>query len=101
MTVKLVERLRGRFGVEPVLRVPGIASSTFHGWVARRPERSRHERDDRAITTGIADIHAASGCTYGSPRVHRVLHRRGTRVSRKRVERPMRQAGPQGAFPCE
>lgn len=94
----LVQQLRGRFGVEPVLRVPGIASSTFHGWVARQAHPSPRERDDRTITAEIADIHAASGGAYGSPRVHQVLRRRGIHVFRKRVERLMRQAGPQGAF---
>ncbi|TWP44962.1 hypothetical protein FKR81_40480 [Lentzea tibetensis] len=29
--VKLVSQLRGRFGVEPILRVLGIASSTYYG----------------------------------------------------------------------
>jgi transposase InsO family protein len=96
--VKLVEQLRGRFGVEFVLRVLGVASSTYRGWVARQAAPSDRERDDRAITDEITDIHAASGGTYGSPRVHQVLRRRGIRVSRKRVERLMRQAGLQGAF---
>lgn len=59
---------------------------------------SDREREDRAITAEIADIHTASGGTYGSPRVHQVLRRRGIRVSRKRVERLMRQAGLQSAF---
>jgi len=96
--VKLVQQLRGRFGVEFVLRVLGVASSTYHDWVARQTAPSDREREDRAITAEIIDIHAASGGTYGSPRVHRVLRRRGVRVSRKRVERLMRQAGLQGAF---
>ncbi|WP_170191974.1 IS3 family transposase [Saccharothrix syringae] len=88
-----MEQLRGRFGVEFVLRVLGVASSTYHGWVARQAAPSRREREDRAITAEIADIHIASGRTYGSPRVHQILRRRGVRVSRKRVGRLMRQAG--------
>jgi transposase InsO family protein len=96
--VKLVEQLRGRFGVEFVLRVLGVASSTYHGWVARQADPSRREREDEAVTAEIIDIHAASGGAYGSPRVHQVLRRRGIRVSCKRVERLMRQAGLQGAF---
>ncbi|CCH29432.1 IS3 family transposase [Actinosynnema sp. NPDC047251] len=96
--MKLVEQLRGRFGVEFVLRVLGVSSSTYRGWVARQADPSDREREDRAITAEITDIHTASGGTYGSPRVHQVLRRRGVRVSRKRVERLMRQAGLQGAF---
>ncbi|CCH32976.1 IS3 family transposase [Actinosynnema sp. NPDC047251] len=90
--------LRSRFGVEPVLRVLGIASSTYHGWVRRQAEPPRRRRDDETITAEIVDIRTASGGTYGSPRVHQVLRRRAVRVSRKRVERLMRQAGLQGAF---
>ncbi|MEU6148364.1 IS3 family transposase [Actinosynnema sp. NPDC047251] len=66
--------------------------------MARQADPSDREREDRAITAEITDIHTASGGTYGSPRVHQVLRRRGVRVSRKRVERLMRQAGLQGAF---
>ncbi|WP_033440830.1 IS3 family transposase [Saccharothrix sp. NRRL B-16314] len=86
--MKLVEQLRGRFGVEFVLRVLGVASSTYHGWVARQAGPSRREREDEAIAAEITDIHTASGGTYGGPRVHQVLRRRGIRVSRKRVELP-------------
>jgi len=96
--VKLVEQLRGRFEVEFVLRVLGVVSCTYHGGVARQADPSDREREDRAITAEITDIHTASGGTCGSPRVHRVLRRRGIRVSRKRVERLMRQADLQGAF---
>ncbi|QFZ18673.1 IS3 family transposase [Saccharothrix syringae] len=84
--------------VEFVLRVLGVASSTYHGWVARQAGPSDREREDRAITAEIVDIHTASGGTYGSPRIHQVLRHRGIRVSRKRVERLMRQAALQGAF---
>jgi putative transposase len=94
----LVGQLRDRFGVEPVLRVLGVASSTFYGWVARQANPSQRQRDDAALTEQISRVHAASGGTYGSPRVHATLRRSGVRVSRKRVERLMRQAGVQGAF---
>ncbi|MEU4765632.1 hypothetical protein AB0H12_20490 [Actinosynnema sp. NPDC023794] len=40
-----MQQLRGRFGVEFVLRVLGVASSTYRGWVARQAAPSRRERD--------------------------------------------------------
>jgi transposase InsO family protein len=43
-------------------------------------------------------VHDRSGQTYGVPRVHATLRRRGRRVSRKRVERLMRAAGLQGDY---
>jgi hypothetical protein len=94
----VVAHLRDRFGVDPVLRVLGIAPSTFYGWLAQNRAPSARRRVDEQVLAEITDIHARSGGTYGSPRVHATLRRRGVRVSRKRVERLMRQAGLQGAF---
>jgi putative transposase len=45
---------------------------------------------DEALTAAIEAIHAESTGTYGSPRIHAVLKRRGERVARKRVARLMR-----------
>jgi putative transposase len=59
-----------------------------------------HPRDIEEVwlTEQIERIHKDSGETYGSLKVHAQLRREGIRVSRKRVERLMRQAGLQGAF---
>ncbi|MDX8149530.1 IS3 family transposase [Lentzea sp. BCCO 10_0061] len=92
--MKLVAQLRGRFGVEPILRVLGIASSTYYGWVRRQADPSPRQRQDKELVAEIVDIHT----TYGSPRVHATLRRRGILVSRKRVERLMRDHELQGAF---
>jgi len=94
----LVSRLRGRFGVEPVLRVLGVSVSTFYGWVARRRRPSPRDIEEVWLTEQIQRIHKDSGEAYGSPKVHAQLRREGIHVSRKRVERLLRQAGLQGAF---
>ncbi|MEH0475129.1 IS3 family transposase [Streptomyces scabiei] len=39
----------------------------------------------RRTAERIKEIHAESGGNYGSPRVHAVLRREGTRVGRKRA----------------
>lgn len=96
--MSLVDQLRGRFAVDLVLRVLGVASSTYYGWAAaaRRPA-ARHVAD-AALVAQIREIHEVSGGTYGAPRVHAVLARQGVRVGRKRVERLMRRERLQGAF---
>ena len=48
------------------------------------------ERAEAALVAEIAQIHAASGGTYGSPRVTAELRARGRRVNPKRVARLMR-----------
>jgi putative transposase len=55
---------------------------------------------DGELTALMREIHADSGGIYGSPRVHAMLRRRGEAVSRKRVERLMRQAGLAGVSPA-
>ena len=84
--------------VELVLRVLGIASSTYYGWLRQAKAPSRRNLVDQELLAEIVDIHTSSGGTYGSPRVHAMLARRGFSVGRKRVERLMRGAGLQGAF---
>ncbi|MCX4682022.1 IS3 family transposase [Streptomyces sp. NBC_01433] len=56
-------------------------------------------RHDAELTGQIRKVHADSGGIYGSPRVHAVLRREGTRVGRKRVERLMREADLAGISP--
>jgi transposase InsO family protein len=89
---------RDRFGVEPVLRVLEVPVSTFYGWLARRRRPSPRDIEQTWLGEQIQRIHAESDRTYGSPKVHAQLRREGICVSRKRVERLMRQAGLQGAF---
>ncbi|MEV0647475.1 IS3 family transposase [Phytomonospora sp. NPDC050363] len=96
--MSLVNELQDRFAVEPILRVLAIAPSTYYGWLQREIEPSNREQEDRGLLSVIHEIWDNSGATYGSPRVHQILRRRGIYVSRKRVERLMREHDMQGAF---
>ncbi|AVH60796.1 IS3 family transposase [Streptomyces dengpaensis] len=86
-------------GVEPVLRELHIASSTYYRWRRAEKEPCERRRQDAELTEKIQRIHADSGGTYGSPRVHAVLKREGVHVGRKRVERLMREDGLAGISP--
>jgi putative transposase len=72
-------------------RVVGVAKSAFYAW--QRQQLSARSRADEQLTDEIRDIFDASRCTYGAPRVHAQLRKRGKRVGRKRVARLMREAG--------
>jgi hypothetical protein len=96
--IAFVEARHDDFGVEPILRQLGIPPSTYYGWLSQDRDPSSRRRDDAEVLAEIREVHDRSGLTYGVPRVHAALRRRGRRVSRKRVERLMRGAGLQGAY---
>jgi transposase InsO family protein len=62
----------------------------------RRAVPSARALADRELTATIRVIHAESHGTYGAPRVHQQLRKRGARCGRRRVARLMRQAGLEG-----
>ena len=59
----------------------------------RKHVPSRRALSDGELTERIRAIHAASGGTYGAPRVHAQLRREGLCCGRKRVARLMVRAG--------
>ena len=76
-------------------RVLGVSRSGFHAWEIREP--SARARQEEQLTERIREIHAENLKVDGSPRIHAELRLGdGVRVSRKRVERLMRQAGLSG-----
>lgn len=98
--MELVGELRGAFGVEPLLRELNIPKPTFERWVVRERTPSARELRDGELLAAIRRIHEESGGVYGSPRVHAQLKREGEQVSRKRVERLMREAQITGVAPA-
>ena len=72
-------------------RLYGVTRAGFYAWRSR--ERSERERHNESLAAEIRTVHAESRGTYGSPRVHQVLRRRGHRVGKHRVARLMRRHG--------
>jgi len=83
------------FPVQAMCQVLGVSRSGYYDW-KERPGPSA-QAESVALTAEIAAAHTRSRGTYGSPRVHRELRARGIRISRKRVERLMRERGLKGA----
>jgi len=69
----------------------GVSRVGYYAW-RHRGERARRRRD-RSLLGTIRGRFEQSRGTYGSPRIHQALITAGERVSRRRVERLMREAG--------
>jgi putative transposase len=88
------------FPVVAACQAAGVTRSAYYAWrtsIAQGPAE-RH-REEARLVAEIRRIHARSKATYGAPRVHAELGRRGWRVNRKRVERLMRIHGIVGHRP--
>src|SRR5262249_12545519 len=82
---------KAQYPVVVLCRVLGVSRSGFHAWLRRPP--SKRACNDAVLGAEIAEVHATSRRTYGSPRVHAELRARGRRVGAKRVARLMREKG--------
>lgn len=87
-------RANQAFETARMCRLLGVSTSGYYAWRNRKP--SKRAIADAALTETIAEIHAWSRGTYGSPRIHAELADLGVRVGRKRVARLMREAQIQG-----
>jgi transposase InsO family protein len=84
------ERQAGR-NVAKACELLEVSRSAYYASINRAP--SRRARSDAELVERIAEIHAESRRTYGSPRVLAELVDGGVHVSRKRVARLMAGAG--------
>jgi putative transposase len=92
MCLRLIEAKKAQHPVLLLCSVLGVSRAGFYAW-RHRPASPRAVRD---VTVLIREIHAESEGSYGWPRMHAELRRRGRHVSRKRVARLMRAAGLSG-----
>jgi transposase InsO family protein len=82
---------KAHYPVTVMCTVLEVSRSGFHAWLKRPP--SARATSDAQLAVQVAASHQRSRRRYGSPRVHADLRARNIRVSRKRVERLMRQNG--------
>ena len=86
-----VDDHRAEHSVTMLCRLVELPRATFYRWA--NPTLADRTIDDAYLTNEIVNIHRASRCTYGSPRVWGQLRRAGIRVSEKRVARLMAECG--------
>jgi len=92
---RIISAEKARTPVSVACELLGVSRSGYHAWATRAP--SNRALSDAWLTERIKEIWAANRKVYGAPRIHAELRMAlGIRVSRKRVERLMRQAGISG-----
>jgi len=79
------------FHIARMCRLLDVTRQGYYAYV--RSLRSPRISEDATLRVRIAELHAASLGSYGSPRIHRELRRCGESVSKRSVERIMRGAG--------
>jgi putative transposase len=82
---------QAQFPVSVMCSVFQVSRSGYYAW-SKRPE-SKRNRENRELAQEIAAIHRESDGTYGSPKIHGELRRRGKRHGKNRVARLMRKDG--------
>lgn len=88
---RIISAEKARFPVSVMCEVLDVNRSSFYAWETRPP--SDRALTDAWLTEQIREIWQANRKVYGARRVHAELRMaRGINVSRKRVERLMRQA---------
>ena len=68
-----------------------VTRGGYYAW-RERPLSERAKEDERLVDK-IREEYQASQETYGSPRIHMALRRKGEDVGRRRIERLMRENG--------
>lgn len=88
-----VQRYR-KLGISALCGWLNVSTSGFYAWEKR--EASKRYNEDQELLVLITKIFWRSEGRYGSPRVFKALKSQGVSVSRKRIERLMREAGLKG-----
>jgi transposase InsO family protein len=80
---------KAQYPVRLLCELLEVSRSGFYAWVDRATPRKKLA--DARLVLEIKAAMARGRGAYGSPRVHRELRARGIRVSKKRIERLMRE----------
>ena len=94
MRYRCIDRRRNQYPIQLMCNALQVSTSGYYAW-RTRPESARSIEDRRLINT-LRVLHAESGGTYGSPRLHAELADLGILCGRAKVARLMRKAGLRG-----
>jgi len=84
-----MKKYKNQHAITKMAKVLGVSRSGYYAWDRRKP--SRHAEEDRILGELIKKIFDDHFGRYGSPRIWAELKGLGYKISRKRVERLMRE----------
>ena len=84
-----MKEYKKRYSVAKMAKVLGVSRSGFYAFEGRKP--SLRGMEDKELSELIKQIYEGHYRRYGSPRIWEDLKYLGLRISRKRVERLMRE----------
>lgn len=90
----MIRQLAAEYTVRELCQALEVSRSGYYAWLKGR--HSARARANAELSKRIAEIHAQSRKTYGSPRITRQLRNEGLVCARSRVARLMRQQGIKG-----
>ncbi|WP_204671902.1 IS3 family transposase [Gracilibacillus alcaliphilus] len=79
------------YTVRTMCETLGIPKSTYYQSLNKA--ESNRDRGNREFTEKIIRIHEESKKRYGAPKIHEILEKQGHKISLKRVQRLMKEAG--------
>jgi hypothetical protein len=88
MRYEFIAANEGEYGVKRMCQALEVTRSGYYAW--RNHPVGIREQANRELTVQIRQEHQDSRQTYGSPRIHAALQRKGVVCGRKRVARLMR-----------
>ena len=86
--------MKGEYPIRMLCSLLHVSPSGYYRWCQQRP--SARQREDVAIAAKVAAAHRASRGVYGAPRILVDLQEEGTRTSKRRCARLMREQGLRG-----
>ena len=84
-----MKKNKRRYSIAKMAKIVGVSRSGYYAFERRKP--SQHESEEQELAELIKGIFEDHYSRYGSPRVWQELKSIGWRISRKRVERLMRE----------
>lgn len=89
MKYAAIDSMRQQYPISMLCELLEVSRSGYHEWRCRAP--SARQRANERLVSQIRVLHAESFGSYGSPRIHAALRRRGQSVGRERVRRLMQE----------